>query len=357
MSNDIIALVANTPEPEQSGSRTQRKYDFQNHWAICHLLELYQEGIDFILAVECHDDVLEIRPQSPSPLRFFQVKAEKEPLKISATSKTKAMKYLGKLLCHISDFGEDNVALLTLVSEKDFNALLKDDKYAWGRREFSLEDFQDTHQHEIWDAAKALFADKIKDLKFNPRILSFKVTDISEDSFEDTTRGKIISFLEKHGKEKAATPFYKALVAEIRKQASGKRNSLSKDEFIEKRAMSKKDFDNMVKTVVETPLIEESIKKIENYFAAQGVSWGVQRDYKKAIREVETDRYSKNSYAMLLDEKVNSVYQNADLKSGNFIETVDCIYESISNDKLVLKILREKSEMYIKAIIALRLAE
>ena len=38
MSRDIIDLVVNTPEPEDAGSRTQNRFDYQNHWAICYIL-------------------------------------------------------------------------------------------------------------------------------------------------------------------------------------------------------------------------------------------------------------------------------------------------------------------------------
>ncbi len=360
MSNDIIDLVVNTPEPEAAGSRTQNRFDYQNHWAICHLLELHERGVNFILAVECHDDVLEILPDASKRLNFYQIKTTGNGnINISPDNKI-SMKYLGKMLCHLQCFGDD-VGDLTLISNRPFKEKL-------GKRtcqEFNcrkLVDFQDKNPRAIWDAASETITDvdlkaKVKALNFSPEIFTFKVSDLPLDNFTDTTKGKIITFLEKHQRDQAALPFYKALLAEIRKQTNREKKSLERKDFIQNHSIDKARFDKIVKEAIEQPLMKERIARIINDLGSSGLSWGTKKQYEKELKELEVDLYAKNSYYHLLSEKIFAAYSKIDIGSLNFHEIIERIYISIKNDTLVKEACLQKAELYVKACIALRINE
>ena len=360
MSNDIIDLVVNTPEPEAAGSRTQNRFDYQNHWAICHLLELHERGINFILAVECHDDVLEILPDASKRLNFYQIKTTGNGnINISPDNKI-SMKYLGKMLCHLQCFGDD-VGDLTLISNRPFKEKL-------GKRtcqEFNcrkLVDFQGKNPRAIWDAASETITDvdlkaKVKALNFSPEIFTFKVSDLPLDNFTDTTKGKIITFLEKHQRDQAALPFYKALLAEIRKQTNREKKSLERKDFIQNHSIDKARFDKIVKEAIEQPLMKERIARIINDLGSSGLSWGTKKQYEKELKGLEVDLYAKNSYYHLLSEKIFAAYSKIDIGSLNFHEIIERIYISIKNDTLVKEACLQKAELYVKACIALRINE
>ena len=360
MSNDIIDLVVNTPEPEDAGSRTQNRFDYQNHWAICHLLELHEKGIDFILAVECHDDVLEILPGAPKRLNFYQIKTTRSGnINISPDNKT-SMTYLGRMLCHLQSFG-DNVGNLTLISNRPFRKKI-------GKRasqEFDcqkLVDFQDKNPHAIWDAAIETITDvtlraKIKALNYSPEIFTFKVSDLPLDSFSDMTKGKVLSFLAKYQRDQAAIPFYNALLAEIKKQTTREKKTLGRNDFIQNRSIDKKRFDEIAKEAIEQPLMKERIAKILNNFESSRLPWGIKKQYEKELKNLEVDLYARNSYYHLLSETISAAYAKIDLTSLNFNDVIEQIYSLIKDTPLVKEACGQRSEQYIKACIALRIDE
>ena len=360
MNRDIIDLVVNTPEPEDAGSRTQNRFDYQSHWAICQLLELHEEGIDFILAAECHDDILEILPNAPKRLNFYQIKTTKNSnINISSDNRN-SMTYLGKMLCHLQRFGDD-VGNLTLISNRPFKEKI-------GKRassEFNcqkLVDFQDKSPRLIWDAAAETIADvdlktKVKALNFSPEIFTFKVSDLPLDNFSAMAKGKIITFLEKHQRDQAALPFYQALLAEIRKQVNREKKMLGRKDFIQNRSIDKKQFDEIVKEAIEQPLMKERIASVIKDLESSGITWGIKKQYEKELKNLEVDLYAKNSYYHLLSEKIFAAYSKIDLEPLSFHEIIEQIYVSIKNDKLVKEACLQKTELYVKACIALRINE
>ena len=360
MKNDIIDLVVKTPEPEDAGSRTQSRFDYQNHWAICHLLELHEKGIDFILAVECHDDVLEILPDATKRLNFYQIKTIKNGnINISPDNKN-SMTYLGRMLCHLQRFGDD-VGDLTLISNRPFKEKI-------GKRlspEFDcrkLVEFQDKNPRAIWEAAAETITDvdlkaKVKALVFSPEVFTFKVSDLPLDNFTDMTKGKIITFLEKHQRDQAALPFYQALLAEIRKQANREKKTLVKKDFIQNYSINKSRFDKIVKEAIEQPLMKERIASVIKDLESSGITWGIKKQYEKELKNLEVDLYAKNSYYHLLSDKIFAAYSKIDLGTLRFHEIIEQIYLSIKNDKLVKEACLQKTELYVKACIALRINE
>ena len=74
---DLIEKLVTTPQREKAGSLAQDRFDFQAHWGITHLLDLHEQGIDYNIAFEFHDDIFVIVYVSGAPkVRFFQVKTK-----------------------------------------------------------------------------------------------------------------------------------------------------------------------------------------------------------------------------------------------------------------------------------------
>ena len=358
MCEDIIDLVVKTPEPESAGSRTQHRFDYQNHWAICHLLELYERGINFILAVECHDDVLEILPDSSKKLNFYQIKTTTNNLNISPGNKS-IMTYIGRMLCHLGHFGEDNVGKLTLISNRAFK-VINGKRVSKEFTKGNLKDFQDEIPRQVWDAAietlqEAPLKEKTKSLNFSPEVITFEVSDLTLETFVETTKGKITTFLEKFKKDQATIPFYKALCAEVNKQASREKQSLGKDDFIRDCAINKSQFDKIIKEVIDQPVMKERIASIQRELMTAGVAWDRRRKFEKKLVEIEIDLYAKSSYYYLLEDIIQAAYEEANLENLNFSEVIEKIYSSVKEKEIVKEAIKVKSELYVKANIALRI--
>ena len=53
----LEAFVSSTPR-ERSGSRTQKRYDYQLCWALSMLIDLHQTQDAYLLVLDYHDDVV-----------------------------------------------------------------------------------------------------------------------------------------------------------------------------------------------------------------------------------------------------------------------------------------------------------
>lgn len=65
------------PPRETSGSRTANRFEFQNSWALCKLIELHRTGQDYSVVFEYHDDILVLNSTlDPPRIDFYQVKTK-----------------------------------------------------------------------------------------------------------------------------------------------------------------------------------------------------------------------------------------------------------------------------------------
>src|SRR5690554_2684655 len=80
------------PKREKSGSDTFRKYNFQYHWAFCRMLDELENGNEFALFIEEHEDVTvaDSLDAEKTTFEFNQVKETSKKHTIqSLTKKTK----------------------------------------------------------------------------------------------------------------------------------------------------------------------------------------------------------------------------------------------------------------------------
>ena len=212
----------------------------------------------------------------------------------------------------------------------------------------------------VWDAAietlqEAPLKEKTKSLNFSPEVITFEVSDLTLETFVETTKGKITTFLEKFKKDQATIPFYKALCAEVNKQASREKQSLGKDDFIRDCAINKSQFDKIIKEVIDQPVMKERIASIQRELMTAGVAWDRRRKFEKKLVEIEIDLYAKSSYYYLLEDIIQAAYEEANLENLNFSEVIEKIYSSVKEKEIVKEAIKVKSELYVKANIALRI--
>lgn len=83
------------PKREKSGSDTFRKYNYQYHWAFCRMLDKHENGSEFAIFVEEHEDVT-VASSLDSKKATFELNQVKETTKThtihSLTTKTKTQK-------------------------------------------------------------------------------------------------------------------------------------------------------------------------------------------------------------------------------------------------------------------------
>ena len=125
-------LVSTTPQ-ERSGSRASNRLDYQKSWALCHLLDLHENGRDYLFLFDYQDDVLVLDSEDdPKEIDFFQVKTKddghwtKTALTARPKGKDKVLlgSILGKLLANHIRFPKHTKSL-NLVSNQIFSLKFK----------------------------------------------------------------------------------------------------------------------------------------------------------------------------------------------------------------------------------------
>jgi hypothetical protein len=76
MSACLFDLLAKEPR-ESGGARSSNRFDCQKDWAICKLIELPDDGHDYLLLLDHHEDVVVLNSEIlPTIADFFQIKTK-----------------------------------------------------------------------------------------------------------------------------------------------------------------------------------------------------------------------------------------------------------------------------------------
>lgn len=115
------------PKREKSGSETFRKYNYQYHWAFCRMLEEYENGNEFALFIEEHEDITMASSLNvdKAVFEFNQIKetSQKHTIhSLTATSKSEPRSLIEKLA--VSSCGKaysDKISKVNFVSSGGYS--------------------------------------------------------------------------------------------------------------------------------------------------------------------------------------------------------------------------------------------
>ena len=79
MSVDLKTQFVQKSPRETSGSRSANRFNYQDDWALCKLLEIHNSDDDYVLVLDFHDDIVVLDSASnPKVAIFYQVKPNKQ---------------------------------------------------------------------------------------------------------------------------------------------------------------------------------------------------------------------------------------------------------------------------------------
>ena len=134
---DLFDQITATPPREVAGSTSAKSLDYQQSWALAHLVDLHIDNKDYLIAFEYHDDVLIFDSPKAQSVNFAQVKTAKTgtnytTTKFTSRSKGKTGKKpstMGKLLNGLERKEHKNKTF-TLVSNVPFN-FINSERQEW----------------------------------------------------------------------------------------------------------------------------------------------------------------------------------------------------------------------------------
>lgn len=247
-------LIEQKPR-ETSGTSSSNRFDYQQDWAICKLLELFKSGNDFLMLLDYHDDVVVLDSESnPQSMGFYQLKTKDSGnWTLNALVKRKEGKngplssIIGKLYGCKMTF-PDHTLSLNFVSNASCSLELKDKKQKCvDKRLIKFSELSSTSITEITNKIK--IEHSLADEPDLVDIMFFHVSDLILNDRETYVKGKLSDFMEElnpQGKFKISL-IYTTIFDEIKRKNNYELEITDFDELLKHKSISKSYFQSILK--------------------------------------------------------------------------------------------------------------
>lgn len=349
---DLKSLIIQRPR-ETSGSKTQRKFDYQKNWAICKLIELYNSQKDnFVLVLEYHDDIILLDSQeNPSKIEFFQIKTKDKGNWTLGTlfKKTPINSPMGKLYLNKLKFG-DFVFSLNFVSNAPFELKLSAGGTV-GTGKFCVNELKEDLKSKICEKLKK----ELDILEICSEIVFLEVSDLQVMDHDAHTQGKLAQFIENlsPGTRINIGIIHRALFEEVRRRCNKEVIPRDYESLIDFKGISKLLFNKMIfELIIKKDPVEENWNDICNEISNQD-EWSLSK--KRAVRselnKYKIDRMDKTkSLLQRLTEKIKKAIKKlGETEFSSLEEMIKKVLIEYQDEKIEEENLF--SEEYIKAII------
>lgn len=342
MSEDLVSKLLNEPQRENAGARAANRFSFQQVWAFNYMLDVMDSGMDFILFMEFHDDVIVLdKTTEKQTVEFYQIKTDdKDSRHITATFITKnAKKYpekmsiAQKMIDEYVKFKEDTRGL-HLVSNKSFDfGDLKDSTKSKDRRRIVLSELSEKELKKIKNGM-CQACDKQDNCKQEClNLIYFDVSDLNLASYEATVMGNMIAKLNTLGINSTSEhiqSMYNAILGQIKSINNDERNSQSVDELLKRKSISKDEFcDWIFRLKKEIP--DELWNSVNAYLLHDGFSTLEVTRIHRQWKKYEIDRMDIDALGLhqLADEVNDIAEKNCEI--DNCKELIEFIYGLIKD--------------------------
>ncbi len=264
----LLSKVCTILPRESSGARTANRYSYQQNWAICHALHLYQTTDDFLIVLEQHDDVLVLNSEAnPKYIDIYQIKTKKEGTwsakkLLSKKSAKENISIIGKLYENYLKLGECSVNSLNVVSNLLFKISLQDKANSLDFEEIPLdkvkENILNTFRNEIQNQLKLPRAASIDNLF----VLIFSRLSLHDQA--QHMKGYIYDFIQNVNPEKVfiTNALYGALLRIFNKKTLQEFIPTDTISLIENKCISRND----ISRLLTNALSSEDSGKIWHHF-------------------------------------------------------------------------------------------
>lgn len=322
---------------ENSGSISSNRFDFQKNWAICKLLELSQKNSDFILAFEFHEDILIFdSSNNPNQIEFYQVKSKNTGKKFTLTEllvrrslkNHKGNSILGKLAQNKSNF-PDETKTLNLVT----NA-----QYGFSTGQKALVSCNDLAPSDLLKISKALEEElNITGLKDYLDSLFFEITELTIEHHSEITRDKLERTLEKKfSSDLKYNPLlaYRTIYDEIKRKNNVEKPISSFDEIIKHKAITKKEFEEMLRIVAVEPNRFQILQdRIFSALDASNISISERIRIAEAFKDVKIEFFKiDNPFFKECCQLINKcIKDNLDLLNIPIVDSIEILSDKVKN--------------------------
>ncbi|MDT8902030.1 dsDNA nuclease domain-containing protein [Anaeroselena agilis] len=281
---ELTERLLAVPRRENAGARSANRFNYQQVWAFNHILELIEDGSDFLLLMEFHDDVIVLESTSNSEtLDFYQIKTDDKPSRyLTASFITKnANKYPNKMsiaqkmIDNYSKFSSETKGV-HLVSNKNYDfGELKVGDNSTERAVISLSEISDDQLKIIKKGmcqSCHLEEESCQNQCIN--LIYFNVSFMGLVNYEDTILGRFVNYLSSEGIEssisKTKTIFY-TILGEIKRINNWEQSAQNIAELKRRKSISKDAVKRWI-NMLSKEMQDDSWDEIKTYLLNDGFS-------------------------------------------------------------------------------------
>lgn len=225
------------PQREKSGSRTLGKYHFQYNWALYKAASLIEKKEEFVIIVECHEDVVisDSMDGAKAMFDFFQVKETDKGFSISDIKKCPKGKdsILSKLLSsYMRAELKDKLKSINLVSSNGFRFKSKDET---DLTIYRVDDLKEKDKKSINIAISKILKDTPLTIDLN-----LCVSELSPRNDEEIIKGRLSEVIESLFPKSQYNigDIYRVLRDDLFKKGTNSFDFKEWDEFIDAKALT-----------------------------------------------------------------------------------------------------------------------
>jgi hypothetical protein len=254
----LLDEIVRIPRREIGGSQASNRGGYQESWAFCLLLKLHSKKDDYLVLLDFHDDVVVLdSATNPKTIDFYQIKTKKSGhWTISLLIKPQKTKSGARSLSIASKMYANKLAFpqqsqsLNFVSNVPFRVRIKDKP-----SKMAVDSFELTHllRDGLKDFSRTLQQEH--NLPYSPIcdiITRFTTDPLSIDGHSDHALGQFANFLTtvKGDGKYAVTAGFKSIATTISRKIRYEKDITNPETLVAAKAISRKEFDNMLSTIV-----------------------------------------------------------------------------------------------------------
>lgn len=325
MTSHALDKFSSLPPRETSGSSSSNRFDYQKNWSICHFLELHQDGKDYLIVFDHHEDIVVFNHSTaPDSACFYQVKSKNSGnWTVAGLAKRKGDDHetsiLRKLYSNYERFPEFALKLAFISNQR----LSVKDKNSGKKCSVSGFCFDDLHNDDKSVCSNALEA---KNKKFSNlsglKLFEFERTLLTIDDHINQTKGKISEFFEHQFPTETVNVglAFRAIFDEVRRKTNFERTDNSPKNVLEEKSLSREQFQSMLAVMVGQRSNAERWVDASQILLSEGCNGLSLRSIRNAWnQQIIYEMDSNNEQFLAVFELVKSTIEGAAFDSGTTI--------------------------------------
>jgi len=328
----LLETLTKMKRRESAGSDTAARFDFQKNWALCEMFRRHNDGIEYLVAFEFHEDVLFLTPENdPKSVEFVQVKTSKTAKARTISSLTNAPKgpsVILKLANNSKFVGQPTAVRLILVSNTPFE---------FSATEIAGDDIAEPHKKKLIKALAKEFSGSEAEVV---KKLHFIIANLPVDDMEAFVKGKATELFEKRfGIDFTLSPtsWLRLIQGEIRRRNNYPDEKITGikellDNKCVGRSLIEQTLDNVEKAHRPTP----DLSMIRGQLEKGGWTLPGLVKFDKAVAKAAAN-YSdpSNTECKRLADAVAAFLDGSDIENIALSTLLDDLYETLLSKKMI----------------------